>query len=348
MRVTTIRTQTERKRQDRSARCAEKHRRRARTRQLRGLIPTVPAARPAAEAAQGENMLVQRSDSGDLHVKRHSTWGISVTGNTQLRNAISKLRGHRVVFTITPGRSGSKLLAALSQCISGVQAVHEAPPRMNYVFRGLCSHPPAAGWWLESEMFPAIAQSLRGKVFFETSHLFCKGFIEPTLELGLRPGFVILSRPATQVASSLYAIQCIPERTGTGRLVLLGPTDPGVEAPQHWQDWSDYQLCYWYAKEIERRQADYERWLPTKGCDVFRVQLAELLDLSTLPRLARFLTRQNAPAIDQKRAASVLSRNQNPKGGLTSQFVRPPPVEERARQEAEVDQSMPGKSALAS
>ncbi len=75
--MTAIHAQTERKRQDRSVGRAEKHRRRARTRQLRGLIPTVPAARPAAEAAQGENMLVQRLDSGDLHVKRHATWGMS-------------------------------------------------------------------------------------------------------------------------------------------------------------------------------------------------------------------------------------------------------------------------------
>jgi hypothetical protein len=76
--MTAIHAQTERKRQDRSVGRAEKHRRRARTRQLRGLIPTVPAARPAAEAAQGENMLVQRLDSDNLHVKRHATWGMSV------------------------------------------------------------------------------------------------------------------------------------------------------------------------------------------------------------------------------------------------------------------------------
>ena len=76
--MTAIHAQTERKRQDRSVGRAEKHRRRARTRQLRGLIPTVPAARPAAEAAQGENMLVQRLDSDDLHVKRHAAWGMSV------------------------------------------------------------------------------------------------------------------------------------------------------------------------------------------------------------------------------------------------------------------------------
>ncbi|MCW3780880.1 hypothetical protein [Defluviimonas salinarum] len=253
-------------------------------------------------------------------------------------DAFEKLRAHRLIFTITPGRSGSKLLTALGQCISGVQAVHEGPPRMNYVLRGICDHPPAARWWLESEMFPAIASHLEGTAFFETSHLFCKGFIEPTLDLGLRPSFVILTRPAREVASSLFSIGCVPERTGIGRLVLLGPTDSNVQTAGDWQHRSDYQLCYWYAKEIERRQTAYEHWLLSQGCEVFRVELTELQEPSTLPRLAQFITGRSDPSIDTVGAAAVLSRNQNPKIGLASEITLPPPVAELASQEAEVDQ----------
>ena len=37
-------------------------------------------------------MLVQRSDSGDLHVRRHATWGMSVkTGNKFDQTATVKL-----------------------------------------------------------------------------------------------------------------------------------------------------------------------------------------------------------------------------------------------------------------
>jgi hypothetical protein len=53
MRMTAIHAQTERKRQDRSARCAEKHRCRDRTRRFRGLIRSVSAACATAGAAQG-------------------------------------------------------------------------------------------------------------------------------------------------------------------------------------------------------------------------------------------------------------------------------------------------------
>ena len=54
MRMTAIHAQTERKRQDRSARCAEKHRPWARKQRLRGLIRPVPAACATAHGAQSE------------------------------------------------------------------------------------------------------------------------------------------------------------------------------------------------------------------------------------------------------------------------------------------------------
>jgi hypothetical protein len=57
MRMTAIRTQTERKRQDRSIRCAEKHRRWARTQRLRGLIRPVTAACATPDAAWGKKRL---------------------------------------------------------------------------------------------------------------------------------------------------------------------------------------------------------------------------------------------------------------------------------------------------
>jgi hypothetical protein len=61
MRMTAIQAQAERKWQDKSVRCAEKHRRRARPRWLRLLIHPVPAPRPAAEAAQGGKCLSSAS-----------------------------------------------------------------------------------------------------------------------------------------------------------------------------------------------------------------------------------------------------------------------------------------------
>ena len=57
MHMTAIHVQTERKRQDRSARCAEKHRLRGRTRQSRCLICPAPEACTVADAAQDKKRL---------------------------------------------------------------------------------------------------------------------------------------------------------------------------------------------------------------------------------------------------------------------------------------------------
>ena len=57
MRVTAIHAQTERKRQDKSVRCAEKHRRRAKTGRPRGPIRPVPTARATADAGRGAKRL---------------------------------------------------------------------------------------------------------------------------------------------------------------------------------------------------------------------------------------------------------------------------------------------------
>ena len=57
MHMAAIHVRSDLKRQERSARCAEEHRRRPRTWQFRGLFRPVPAARPTAGAAQGGKSL---------------------------------------------------------------------------------------------------------------------------------------------------------------------------------------------------------------------------------------------------------------------------------------------------
>ena len=60
MRMTAIHTQPERKRQDRSVRCAGKYHRRTRTRRLPSLIRLVPAASATTDTAQGGKCLSRR------------------------------------------------------------------------------------------------------------------------------------------------------------------------------------------------------------------------------------------------------------------------------------------------
>jgi hypothetical protein len=127
------------------------------------------------------------------------------------------------------------------------------------------------------------------RLYAETSHLFCKGFLEPLLDLGLRPDLVVLTRPARQVASSLLRLGSVPGRTPDGLRWYLSPDDPGVLPLPGRERLTDYQLCYWYCLEIERRAARYEERFRGLGARVARVALAEVRTVGGLVRLTHAL-----------------------------------------------------------
>ena len=146
-----------------------------------------------------------------------------------------------LALTVTSGRSGTKLLALLLRDALRLAAEHEPAPRVNFVMRSFVEAPSAAGAWLVTEKLPAMLDASREGFYAETSHLFCKGLIEPMIQLGVNPKLIILTRPAREVASSLFQMNVVPERTENGRLVLLGPRDPGVLLLPDWPSFSDYQ-----------------------------------------------------------------------------------------------------------
>jgi hypothetical protein len=182
--------------------------------------------------------------------------------------------------------------------------------------RSVINAPDAAKSWLVTEKLPAIQATVKGSIYVETSHLFCKGFIEPILEIGLRPKFIILTRPAMEVAKSLFQINCIPERTSSGRLVLLGPSDPSVLFLPEWEKYNDFQLCYWYALEIERRQKLYGAMFESQGLGAFRVAMQSLTDFSTFKELSSFIVGNLNQIPDEEKFRKIVSKNQNPRLGL--------------------------------
>lgn len=217
----------------------------------------------------------------------------------------------RLVLTITSGRSGTSLLAAVLRRGLNIEADHEPAPRINFVLRSILADPEMGPAWLVTEKIPAMLGRAAGPIYAETSHLFCKGLIEPLLQIGLRPAFIVLSRDAGQVAQSLYKLNVIPGRTGPGRTVLLSPTDPGVLYLPGWERFTDYQLCYWYVREIERRQAYYRGWLATAGIDTFDLAIEDLLDWDAFGRLAAFIAKGAPIAPDHAGFDSMVAVRHN-------------------------------------
>ncbi len=166
----------------------------------------------------------------------------------------------RLIFTVTTGRSGTGYLASFLRPARRCAVFHEPAPGFELVMREVQTTPNAALDFWRNEKLPAISK-VPEPVYCETSHLFGLGFVEPLLELGIVPDIILLTREKRAVATSLYQLDTIPGRTPKGLTYYLSPDDPGVLAPDEWQGLHDYQLCFWYCLEIERRQRLYaERW----------------------------------------------------------------------------------------
>src|SRR5262249_10400743 len=146
-----------------------------------------------------------------------------------------------------------------------------------HYLRRVQRNPAAASEFLLEHKLPAICR-YPTKNYAELSNVFCKGFLEPMLQLGLIPSLVMLRRQPRLVALSLMERYSIPERTVYGFEFLLGPRDPGTLPLPGWRRMSDYQLTFWYALEIERRQQTYGRLLASLGGKLFDVTADELHD----------------------------------------------------------------------
>jgi len=70
----------------------------------------------------------------------------------------------------------------------------------------------------------------------------------------------------------------VPGRGKLGFKYLVHPGDPGVLPLPAWTSRTDYQLCFWYALEIERRQRDYAARLAGAGGTSVDVTPDELHD----------------------------------------------------------------------
>jgi hypothetical protein len=152
---------------------------------------------------------------------------------------------------------------------------HEPDPAFHAYLRRTKSDPGFAKEFLLRYKLPWICD-LPTHNYAELSHVFCEGFLEPLLELGAVPNIILLRRHPRLIATSYFERETVPERTFYGIQFLLSPRYPGTLPLGGWRRMTDYQLIFWYAIEIERRQREYSRLVQAAGGVVFDTTATEL------------------------------------------------------------------------
>lgn len=201
---------------------------------------------------------------------------------------LKAIKKKRLIFTVTTGRSGTAYLEAVFGYLKDVSAFHEPDPEYVEVLRSVQQDTSIADRFVRDKKLPAIAR-VDGPIYVETSHLVCKGFLESYLEYGIVPDLVVHRRPARDISLSLLKMGTIPGRDAKALRFYLQPDDPGVLPLPGWQEMSDYQLCYWYCQEIERRAQEYTRLFRERGARVVETTLAGLKTVEGLETLMRGL-----------------------------------------------------------
>ncbi|MEO8606047.1 MAG: hypothetical protein ABI629_25985 [bacterium] len=230
---------------------------------------------------------------------------------------LAAVRRKTLVFTITAGRTGTTYLQSLLAACPDTTSLHEPEPAFVSVLRMVQHEPDLARRFLLEYKLPFIAGAATAR-YAEVSHLLCKGFLEPLLELGVRPGFVVLRRSPQRIAASYLQRRTVPGRSKLGLKYLVHPGDPGVLPLPQWTRRSAYQLCFWYALEIERRQAAYSEQLAARGIACVDVTAEELHDSERFLGLVRTLGLLAAGAdLDalrrRHRGLSAVTHNANPR-----------------------------------
>jgi hypothetical protein len=209
-----------------------------------------------------------------------------------------RLDGIRLILTVTPGRSGTTYLSELLKEMPGIYSDHEPEPKFSDVMRSAQYDARIACRFLLSQKLPAIRRCAHS-TYVETSHLACKGFIEPLVDNGCPPDLIVLKRNPFLVATSLYLLATIPGRTPLGNQFLLRPDDPSVLPLDGWQELSDWALCFWYCREIERRMEIYANLIREQGRRVITTSIGRLQTSDGVRELLEFVGINDSLSIDQ-------------------------------------------------
>lgn len=205
-----------------------------------------------------------------------------------MENLLEKIKRKQLVFTITTGRSGTKYLAYLLGLLKDFRSEHEEKPAFHEYYRTIIDGKYSfKKFWLEKKL-PYIATQVEEHFYADASHMGCKGFFEPLIELGIQPCFIFLKRENRAVAKSLWELNTIPYRTIKGLKYLNSPYDKRVlQIDGDIKKLTDYQLCYWYTLENDRAGKYYKSFFNEHNCSYIEISFDELIKADGILRIKK-------------------------------------------------------------
>lgn len=94
---------------------------------------------------------------------------------------LTAIRSKHLIFTVTSGRSGSHFLARVMGYVPHLTVFHEEKEHsFHHYLRAAQTDRSVAERFLLEQKLPFIAAS-QEPAYFEASHLFCKGFLNPCM-----------------------------------------------------------------------------------------------------------------------------------------------------------------------
>lgn len=238
----------------------------------------------------------------------------------------------RLIFCLSPGRCGTKYLAALLNAIPGVHGVHEPEPEFVGYARAARRDPQEAWNFWHCEKLPYIRSltygSLECEVYAETSHLFGKGFVKSLLDLGVVPDVIVLSRDHRDVALSIWRRNGTPAKTLKGERYWLHPEQAEFCPLPRWWAFTDYQLCYWYTLEMTDRMGVLQALILDAGGKVAYLDF----DVLTQGNMTVWLEGLGLPSPDQVRFDLIQSDYHNATPADRRDLMPPGDLDEQEKQ----------------
>jgi hypothetical protein len=204
-----------------------------------------------------------------------------------------------ITLMLSAGRSGTNKLATMMSTVPDVYAEHEGDPGFHTVRVANLEDPSVGKAFVKNkiELFNSKPQTH----CVHTGHMVGEGFIEHFLDEGITPNIIVLRRPMREVALSMFNLKWIPGRHELIRGWYSGPDEPNVLPYNGWESAHNYQLCYWWCLDTERRIRHYTPILKEAGCKIYETTLDQMLDLTQFNKLLSFFGMQNVESITKEK-----------------------------------------------